>query len=67
MSKTPRKKRTDLHKDGSLKAKGTTRDGALDGYWEWFRKDGTLLRSGHFEMGRQAHGRPMTPKASRTR
>jgi antitoxin component YwqK of YwqJK toxin-antitoxin module len=53
MSKTPRKKRTDRHKDGSLKAKGTTRDGALDGYWEWFRKDGTLLRSGHFNMGEQ--------------
>jgi hypothetical protein len=23
----------------------------LDGYWEWFRKDGTTMRSGHFAMG----------------
>ena len=23
------------------------------GYWEWFRKDGTKLRSGHFENGEQ--------------
>ena len=23
------------------------------GYWEWFRKDGTKLRSGYFEDGEQ--------------
>lgn len=23
------------------------------GYWEWFRKDGTKLRSGHFDRGEQ--------------
>jgi hypothetical protein len=23
------------------------------GYWEWFRKDGTRMRSGHFEDGEQ--------------
>jgi antitoxin component YwqK of YwqJK toxin-antitoxin module len=23
------------------------------GYWEWFRKDGTKLRSGHFNNGQQ--------------
>ena len=23
------------------------------GYWEWFRKDGTKLRSGHFDNGQQ--------------
>ncbi len=51
--KPPRKQRTDYHRDGSLCAKGTTRDGELDGYWEWFRKDGTKMRSGHFEMGKQ--------------
>ena len=32
MSKAPRQKRTDLHKDGSIKAKGTMRGGELDGY-----------------------------------
>ncbi len=41
------------HKDGSVWAKGQTRDGQLVGYWEWFRVDGTKLRSGTFENGKQ--------------
>ena len=41
------------HKDGSLWARGQTRDGVLEGYWEWFRKDGTRLRSGTFANGKQ--------------
>jgi antitoxin component YwqK of YwqJK toxin-antitoxin module len=42
------------HKDGSLWARGQTIAGVATGYWEWFRKDGTRLRSGHFEKGEQA-------------
>jgi antitoxin component YwqK of YwqJK toxin-antitoxin module len=42
------------HKDGSLWARGQTIAGVATGYWEWFRKDGTRLRSGHFENGEQA-------------
>jgi antitoxin component YwqK of YwqJK toxin-antitoxin module len=53
VQKARRQKRTDYHKDGSVKAQGTTRDGELDGYWEWFRLDGTMMRSGHFDMGAQ--------------
>lgn len=41
------------HKDGSVWAKGQTLDGVMTGYWEWFRKDGTKLRSGSFENGEQ--------------
>jgi hypothetical protein len=41
------------HKDGSLWAQGSTLDSVQVGYWEWFRKDGTKLRSGHFIDGRQ--------------
>ena len=41
------------HKDGSLWASGQMLDGAMHGYWEWFRVDGTKLRSGYFEMGAQ--------------
>lgn len=41
------------HKDGTLRAKGQMLDGALSGYWEWFRIDGTKLRSGHFDNGQQ--------------
>jgi len=45
--------RIDRHKDGSLKAKGTTLNDVLTGYWVWFRKDGTKMRSGYFENGKQ--------------
>ena len=41
------------HRDGSVRAHGPVVDGQPDGYWEWFRLDGSLLRSGHFEAGRQ--------------
>ena len=39
------------HKDGSLWARGQTLDDGPTGYWERFRKDGTKLRSGHFDKG----------------
>lgn len=42
-----------LHKDGTLWACGQTLDDLPTGYWQWFRKDGTKLRSGHFERGLQ--------------
>ena len=45
------KPHTVYHKDGSVWAVGHLRDGATNGYWEWFRKDGTKSRSGHFENG----------------
>ena len=41
------------HNDGSIWAKGTLVDGRFQGYWEWFRKDGTRMRSGYFEKGKQ--------------
>ena len=41
------------HKDGSLWARGQVVDGLSEGYWEWFRKDGTKLRSGFFKKGKQ--------------
>jgi len=50
----PLKERIDHFVDGGVRAKGTvTADGTLHGYWEWFRKDGTLMRSGHFHDGEQ--------------
>jgi len=48
-----RSKRIHYHRDGSVRAHGWTRDGKLDGYWEWFRLDGTRLRSGSFSRDRQ--------------
>jgi antitoxin component YwqK of YwqJK toxin-antitoxin module len=47
------KQRIDRHKDGSIKATGHVIDEVLAGYWEWFRRDGTKMRSGYFENGKQ--------------
>lgn len=41
------------HKDGSIWARGQMVDDAASGYWEWFRIDGSKLRSGWFDNGRQ--------------
>lgn len=54
------------HKDGSIWAKGKVVGETPVGYWEWFRKNGTILRSGYFEDGVQVgkwttydkHGQP---------
>jgi hypothetical protein len=32
-------------------SKGKLVNGLPDGYWEWYRPDGTLKRSGHFKLG----------------
>ncbi len=40
------------HNDGSIWAKGKIENGKERGYWEYFRKDGTKMRSGHFKDGR---------------
>ncbi|HYM64934.1 MAG TPA: hypothetical protein VES68_00390 [Candidatus Sulfotelmatobacter sp.] len=47
------KSHTEYHKDGSIWAKGEMENGQCEGYWEWFRKDGTKLRSGYFRTGKQ--------------
>ncbi len=45
---------TKLHKDGTVWAKGLVDEkGQPQGHWQWFRKDGSLLRSGSFEAGEQ--------------
>jgi antitoxin component YwqK of YwqJK toxin-antitoxin module len=48
-----RQERVEYYKDGSVKGRGLIVDGAMEGYWEWFRKDGTKLRSGHFKANEQ--------------
>ena len=44
---------TILYATGAMKARGFLLDGAMHGVWEFFRKDGTLMRTGHFDRGRQ--------------
>lgn len=41
------------HKDGTIWAQGSMHGDTMDGYWKWFRKDGVIMRSGHFEKGQQ--------------
>ena len=43
----------ETHKGGSIRARGQMLNGLLHGYWEWFRLDGTKLRSGSFDRGEQ--------------
>jgi hypothetical protein len=47
------KEHVELHRDGSIRARGPILGGVPTGYWEWFRLDGTRLRSGSFEAGEQ--------------
>jgi antitoxin component YwqK of YwqJK toxin-antitoxin module len=47
------KEHIQYHKNGTVWARGQTIDGVPTGYWEWFRVDGTRLRSGTFEAGEQ--------------
>jgi antitoxin component YwqK of YwqJK toxin-antitoxin module len=45
--------RTDRFGDGTVKARGFLLDGELHGCWQWFRQDGSLMREGEFDRGRQ--------------
>ena len=44
----------EFYGNGILKAKGKMKQAKMHGYWEWFRKDGTKLRSGSFKNGQQS-------------
>jgi antitoxin component YwqK of YwqJK toxin-antitoxin module len=48
-----REQHIEYHTDGSVHARGDMLDGEPDGYWEWFRLDGTKMRSGYFLDGQQ--------------
>jgi antitoxin component YwqK of YwqJK toxin-antitoxin module len=40
------------HANGkTIWSRGKIVDGKADGYWEWFRLDGTRKRSGYFDKG----------------
>jgi antitoxin component YwqK of YwqJK toxin-antitoxin module len=38
---------------GGVKYRGANLDGAMHGAWEWFRADGSVMRTGSFDRGRQ--------------
>ena len=39
--------------NGIVKMKGFRLGGAMHGEWEWYRTDGTVMRTGQFDRGRQ--------------
>jgi antitoxin component YwqK of YwqJK toxin-antitoxin module len=42
-----------FHANGKTRwSKGKIVDGEPEGYWEWYRLDGTIKRSGHFHLGK---------------
>ena len=38
---------------GVVKMRGAHLDGEMHGSWEWYRTDGTVMRTGGFDRGRQ--------------
>ena len=45
--------RSPFHQNGNPRYKGKFKESKMHGYWEFFRKDGTLMRSGSFDFGKQ--------------
>jgi len=43
----------DHYDSGNVRFRGANLGGEMHGFWEFFRKDGSLMRSGTFERGRQ--------------
>jgi antitoxin component YwqK of YwqJK toxin-antitoxin module len=39
--------------NGGLKYRGLRLDGEMHGGWAWYRTDGSLMRTGAFDRGRQ--------------
>ena len=42
-----------MYDNGLPRFKGDYLDGKMHGFWEFFRKDGSLMRSGHFDRDKQ--------------
>jgi antitoxin component YwqK of YwqJK toxin-antitoxin module len=47
------KERSPFYENGLPRFKGDYLDGEMHGPWEFFRKDGSLMRSGAFNLGVQ--------------
>ncbi len=44
---------TTFFANGRIKHRGAYLDGEMHGHWEFYRLDGSLMRSGSFDRGRQ--------------
>ena len=61
----PAKNFIKYHNDGSIWAKGKMIDGVPTGYWEWFRKEDPILRSGYFKEVNKPQSGPLMIKKER--
>ena len=43
----------DKYDNGKPRYRGASLDGKMHGPWKFFRRDGTVMRSGSFEHGKQ--------------
>jgi antitoxin component YwqK of YwqJK toxin-antitoxin module len=43
----------DRYDNGKVRFRGANLDGKMHGAWEFFRRDGSRMRSGSFERGKQ--------------
>jgi antitoxin component YwqK of YwqJK toxin-antitoxin module len=43
----------DHYDNGKIRFRGSNLDGKMHGAWEFFRKDGSLLRAGEFDRGKK--------------
>jgi uncharacterized protein YdhG (YjbR/CyaY superfamily) len=43
----------EYYKNGGIKSKGHYKDSKMDGYWEFYRLDGSLMRTGTLLKGKQ--------------
>ena len=43
----------DHYDNGNVRFRGANLDGEMHGAWEFFRRDGSMMRSGSFENGVQ--------------
>lgn len=51
MAKGVKPKKSEIINGETIWSKGQMVNGFPDGYWEWFRIDGTKKRSGYFDLG----------------
>jgi uncharacterized protein YdhG (YjbR/CyaY superfamily) len=58
-------KRFEFFDDGSVKAEGSMKNGLLHGSWRWYRKDGSLMRTGSFRLGEKVGEWTTHPSGSR--
>jgi antitoxin component YwqK of YwqJK toxin-antitoxin module len=42
-----------LYPNGGVKLTGFLLDGEMHGAWEWYRLDGSVMRTGGFDRGKQ--------------